>query len=179
MSPPCEADNSFEKFFSYHHATSRGGESIISFTWPTSNASFTIPGVALKKKGCLNTVCGLANLEAMSTSSWTCYPPLRSCSLTSHTHNIKCRRDTFHLSAYIRSTHLYRFFNNSTKSCIFFWKRIYGYATNFYAMLQSYVDLLQLKLLPPLRSFHLPQMHMTTSSAAGETLLIYLHTIYY
>lgn len=26
MSPPCEAANSFEKFFSYLHATSRGGE---------------------------------------------------------------------------------------------------------------------------------------------------------
>lgn len=48
MYPPCEAKLLTPlRIFSLTYTQHLGEESLFSFTWPTSNASFTIPGVAL------------------------------------------------------------------------------------------------------------------------------------
>lgn len=150
MFPSCEAANSLEKFFSYLHATSRGGDSIL--TYLTYLQRFPHDTRSCTKKLMDVWICGLAILESYVDLQLKLLPFLRSCSLTSRAHNIKCRRDTFHLPAYDRLICI----DSSTtaqKFACFLEKNIW-LRDQCYAMLQSYVGL-QLKLLPPLRSFPL------------------------
>ena len=174
MFPSCEAANSLEKFFSYLHATSRGGDSIL--TYLTYLQRFPHDTRSCTKKLMDVWICGLAILESYVDLQLKLLPFLRSCSLylTCTQHQVQERHFSF---TCIRSTNLYRFLNDSTKICMFSGKEYMISWPMLCDICCKAMSASSWTCYLLWEFFLLPQMHMTASSA-GETLLIYLHTIY-